>query len=693
MCPSVVFYNKSNMITEADRMVSVLLTLVENTELSQYWTALDTRQLRSSVEAEGVAFLTNTLPKLGGLLSELLREGKISTPVEGFKCVRGHVYPTFMKRAWETLVEKRTEHDTPFKIDYLRYDLDTSNVNSLRLELSHELAGAVKAIRQVSLMYYKTKLPYSADQVRSVSDAFVQTEVDLADLDLSAQTTRDKQIVITGDGMCVTTVDTLLTRASRIVHMLLHRFDPMDIMPRHGSGASACKTKPWERYKRPRFISKLDAVYPYRDWFFLSQAVDASDSDRVLDWEDTPMARVVFVPKDSRGPRLISAEPREFMFIQQGLMTQLYRAIESYPMVKAQLDCRDQTRNQRLARWGSETNAVATLDLKEASDRVSVQLVERLFPKHWVKSLLACRSEGTVLPDGRVVLFRKFAPMGSAVCFPVEAICFWAIANAVCWTGERYFDRLFDCTSDIYAQSNQLAVFGDDIIVPTGYASSVISALEAVGLLVNRNKSYTEGPFRESCGAEFFLGEDVSIVRCREVPWSEGGRRKMDRARFRTCDWFNNLILRYGTYCLSEPLRHLFEEWYGDVVVSSHVTVPTDNEFQSVSVPSRGLVLLGSFRLIPERWRHPCRDEWTPREIRGLRRNGNRRPPKDRLRWNHELDRLEVLTLIESPEIIQIDTDDWSHLLRILLCGSGTLDASMWTLAKRCKYKYGWIPV
>jgi hypothetical protein len=724
------------MNVETNRLVSVLLTLVNNTELSRFWTPLDERYLLARVEAEGLKFLTVELPKLAKALEAAMRQGVLN-PIEGFKRMKNRVYPSFLAKAWETLFPFHPDHDyvegDKVQVAKLAPELFMYHDENFMVRHSaHSYAGAVRAIRQICLMYYKTKLPYEDDQIRAVEEAFKASETALTGLDLSASATYVHPFELEAgmrenkDAVDRQLLDTALTRARHLVCKLLYRSDPMDILPQHGSGASSCKTNPWDRYKSFRFIPKLDAVYNYREWFYISQGVDVAPSEKehvdMLEVCEEPLARVVYVPKDSRGPRLISTEPREYMFIQQGLMSKLYDAIGMYPTVKAQLDCQDQMRNKHLARFGSETGSVATLDLKEASDRVSLTLVERLFPQQWVRSLKACRSIGTVLPSGEVVTFRKFAPMGSAVCFPVEAICFWALANAAValhrgydWT--EYVQALFeDATHSLETAVNQIAVFGDDIIVPTDTAKSVMSVLESVGLLVNRNKSFLRGPFRESCGGDFFLGEDVSYAKCRELPYATGSRNVMDRASFRTADWFNNLITRFGTYCLTEPLRALFEEWYGPVVVSTNVTPPPD-EFSFGSVPSRGLLLLGHIRDVPESYRTQRRgrkaesvceyfdiserefkkeSEHAQRLMIQKYDNAKRRGVNTtyaRVRFNLDLDRLEVKVPIESQVILEIDSDDWSHLLRILLKGSGTQDASSWPLAKRCKYKYGWIPV
>lgn len=659
------------MRDETLRLVSVWETLVKNTELSQYVTDWDLSYIRKRVEAEGLSFLTVTMPQLGKFLDALLRneDGYLELP-PGWGVVKDGAYPRFLERAWRFVLSRVTVVETMEKV----YDelTDSFIVRGRKSYLCHrrqtpittfevtDYAGAVGCIRQLTLMFYKLNLPFTDVQVASVKEAFKAAEADVALLDFNQIR---KELLPSGKGL---SMDIVLTRARQLVHRLLHRFNPMEIRPRHGSGASACKVKPWERYKRPRFIPKLDRVYPYADWFYLNINHVSSSLDELmtLQIEPQPSARVVYVPKDSRGPRLISAEPREFMYIQQGLMAMLYDAIETYPVIKQQLSCIDQTRNQHLAKVGSLFDHVATLDLKEASDRVSVKLVEELFPSNWVECFHACRSEVTTFPDGETVRMEKFAPMGSAVCFPVEAICFWAITIAASlrpWdlSSKRLFaDSLNAAESYLY----DFAVFGDDIICPSNHVENVIAALEHVGLIVNTSKSYLTGPFRESCGTDYLLGNLVTPVRLRFLPTVSGSRTTMHEARFRTMDCFNNLIVRYGCQ-LTEPLRSLFEEWYGPVVVlPEHSWKTSPDKVRTL----KGLHLFGWSLSIPATTKR---------------------------RMHKKLHRFEVYVPIECSVDARIDEDDWCHLLRVLLQGSHRRGAGVVTLAKRHSYKYGWMPV
>jgi hypothetical protein len=607
-----------------DTLASMWEATATGTHLSAYVTQRDTSECKRRILAEGLPFLTNVLPKLGKALELSFKTGRFEPPAE-FKVRKGKAYPMFLERAWAVL----------FREDGSALFPTATELFGATLGGVQEMSDAVLAIRQLTLMFYKLEMQYSNDVKNSVINRFIATDAALQESD-----------------KLLDNVDPLLTRAAKLIKRLLHRFDPMDIRPKHGSGASACKTKPWLRYNRPRYFKQVDAVYHYTEWYFTSlDHVSELYPDLFEDSEElVPTAKVVLVPKDSRGPRLISEEPRETMFLQQGLMSKLYEAIEYYPNVRAQLSCIDQTRNRALACLGSETGYYATLDLSDASDRVSWQLVQRLFPSNWVTALAATRSPQTRLPNGTIVPLQKFAPMGSACCFPVEAITFWALAHAANPPSERILRVLFDRDSPVDHLVG-VAVFGDDIIVPCAVADKVTVALESVGLLVNRDKSYLQGPFRESCGGDFFLGEDVSIVRVRDLPLTRGTYRTVCGCKFRLSDAINNLIRRYG-HRLTPTLSRLFTSLYGPVDILDMVLNPNPD----------GLCILGRANDVQK----PACDSW------------------------HQIMVREVL--VERTVDLNIHLTDRCQILRFFLSGSPERSIATVSLAKRHRYEMDWTP-
>jgi hypothetical protein len=68
------------------------------------------------------------------------------------------------------------------------------------------------------------------------------------------------------------------------------------------------------------------------------------------------------------------------------------------------------------------------------------------------------------------------------------------------------------------AVSQEVLVFGDDIIVPSDVAGSVVECLHHFRLKVNPAKTFTTGLFRESCGYDAYSGTEVSRVSVMSAP-------------------------------------------------------------------------------------------------------------------------------------------------------------------------------
>jgi len=616
--------------------------LATQTQLSKYVTPADVQTLYRRTEAEGLTFLTVTLPRLFKSLDTAFADTKLTSPV-GFKVKKNHAYPLFLVKAWEAIFNK---------------DGSLKPVAEIQM-------GAVICIRQLSAIYYKLETPHTETQIETVVSSFLKTEEDVKNLDFSDP-------AISG----------ILERAKGLVHRLLSGVNPLDIRPRHGSGSSACKVKPWERYCSFRFIPRLNEVFPYDQYFFYNQTHLADRLDDLLNAESAePAARVVFVPKDSRGPRLISCEPRELMFIQQGLMAKLYESVLKYPAITRMVSFTDQTRNQELARIGSIDESLATIDLKEASDRVSVKLVKAIFPDNWFSALSASRSQSTTLPDGTNVPLDKFAPMGSACCFPVEAICFWAIVLAAKPRDRDYINSLFSKRLTGRTRERQkcltLAVYGDDIIVSSFERETAIQALESCGLLVNMDKSYWNGPFRESCGGDFLNGINVTPVRLKHLP--DNNKQSM----MRIADHFNQMISNAHTEYPEDLFHSIFEEWYGPVPISANWWT---------RIPDRGRNVGESQRNVSQRARVSLDPNKNGKAFNGLALRGrySKIPNGYEKRWNPELHQLEYSIPMESAIHCEVDADRWGQVLRREVEPSEFLPVDSCAVANRTRINNGW---
>ncbi|UUW21263.1 MAG: RNA replicase beta chain [Sanya fiers-like virus 14] len=139
-------------------------------------------------------------------------------------------------------------------------------------------------------------------------------------------------------------------------------------------------------------------------------------------------------------------------------------------------------------------DSFATIDLSDASDRISTVLVKALLPHDWYYQLCKIRNRFVKLPDGSVHELNKFMCQGCGFTFELETLLFYCIAmTAMRRAGQK------PCA----------LVFGDDTIVPDASSSVVMQAYTSCGLVVNFNKSFSHSSFKESCGYDTFDGIPV----------------------------------------------------------------------------------------------------------------------------------------------------------------------------------------
>lgn len=201
--------------------------------------------------------------------------------------------------------------------------------------------------------------------------------------------------------------------------------------------------------------------------------------------------KIAFVPKTARVDRPIAVEPFLNGFVQKGIDEYMRQKLS-----RVGLDLSDQSMNQKWAREGSlddSEGGFVTIDLSSASDSIAIEVVKNLLPHDWFYLLDRIRSKQYVLNGGLPASYEKFCSMGNGFCFPLETLLFAAACAAV--------------GSGVPGQD--FLVYGDDIIVRKLYAAPLIALLDELGFAVNSGKTFLEGPFRESCGADWFGGEDV----------------------------------------------------------------------------------------------------------------------------------------------------------------------------------------
>lgn len=212
-----------------------------------------------------------------------------------------------------------------------------------------------------------------------------------------------------------------------------------------------------------------------------------------------PGNRVTFVPKTAITERAIAIEPLLNVFAQLGLGRVLRRKLKR----NAQIDLDDQTPNQRAAKQGSIDGSLATIDLSSASDTVSREVVRALLPDAWYSALDICRSKVGEL-DGVPFAYEKFSSMGNGFTFELETLIFYALSHSACVISGQ--------------DPSQVLVYGDDIVVPVDAYDTLREILEFFGFSLNSKKSFKTGSFRESCGKDYYRGQDVRPFLQKEVP-------------------------------------------------------------------------------------------------------------------------------------------------------------------------------
>lgn len=477
----------------------------------------DINTVVSRVKDEGDSFLTITLPSFCKAFERGLREGKVdSSTFAGFRGRAG--LPVFLRGFLSQIFDAKTG-----------CLLGDANID------------AVFAVRQLCLVFGKIKRSCSdrrnADALRSyrVTDDQLSRINVLIQHATAPEACRRTIVRLQADGQSFPegqTGKTFLSDPSsltRIWELLFGRlFDELDVLleiqdytrlvPKHGPGATVDKLIGNQKFYNRNWTTRLDRLLPFGD-FVVPNWRHAEESIELIEPGQEPPVKVILVPKTLKTPRVIAIEPVHMQYAQQAVLSYLVQKIHEDDLLRGLMgfikvdDFDGQSVNRALAREGSKTGLLATLDLSEASDRVSNSLVQFLMRRHRNSSelLQAVRSRQANV-DGEVISLNKYASMGSAVTFPVEAMVFLTL---IVFGIDRQLKRPVR-RSDLSQMVGSVRVFGDDMIVPRHCASHVVESLEAFGFKVNVDKSFWTGEFRESCGGDYFRGEDVSVVRLRE---------------------------------------------------------------------------------------------------------------------------------------------------------------------------------
>lgn len=440
-----------------------------------YTRDLDT--LKRRIDAEGKTFVLVTLPTIGSYLLKLTVDKNASLP--SLKKRKGTDYPVWLNRLF-----------------CLAFEDDDTTVRAKCFQTIYCIAVAFKKLRG----------SYEMSLRINTWSSFLQCDDEIKDIDIFSS---ERYPIME----CARAY--FYAFAKNLDTENLSRFRP-------GPGSTNTRRRKSERFRPFRIFEQIDRCFPVDEYFY-SHPWDIVEQSawftRIYnERRKYTTARFKTVPKYVGKPRGICIEENEMQVMQQGLRDALYDHIERY--YSPYINLRRQDINANLALKSSLDGKYSTIDFSEASNRVARDIVSWLSQDNKLlhDQLMALSTRYVVCEDD-CDLQRKlrdlglnlskrvnmYAPMGSALCFPVMTLVHRCLIEGILRVHVPNYNLDSNGLYDIY-------VYGDDILVRTEYTPLVIEKLALFGMKINAEKSYWTGSFRESCGIHAYNGMDVTPV-------------------------------------------------------------------------------------------------------------------------------------------------------------------------------------
>lgn len=261
------------------------------------------------------------------------------------------------------------------------------------------------------------------------------------------------------------------------------------------SGLKRAARKRYLRWFRERFPKDCIRGADRRLWSHFKNSKRPGFA--MFEWKLTQIvsfhhgSRFSSVPKNNSNRRPINVECMANVLTQSQIGIGISKSIKSFFGID--LNVLQDVHRVRIA-----DQAIATIDLSNASDSISLELVEFLLPKWLFRRICGTRASFVLGPDGSYYETKKVSSMGNGFTFELMTL----ILTCICRTLDP-----------------EATVFGDDIIIDSSKAQELMSLLQAVGLKVNISKSFWDGPFRESCGGNYHHSE--GYIRSFDFEWPE----------------------------------------------------------------------------------------------------------------------------------------------------------------------------
>lgn len=541
------------MKSQVNDVLPVLLAICEDVRVA--YPAIDgidrdIQRLSRLCQTRGLGFLCLDLPSLDKVLLDGLEEGHLPASFGPFRAVskKCHV-PRLFSGLWLRVFDKNA---------MLKPDVDFT---------------AIAFLRQLSTVAKKLEMGCSPRRCFAALEKYYEVESSLPTPSLNwegnwgdPESLREglhiREVLVKDAPLLGPPsfdrgrANLLLSKVQQVADLILSSMLPYDphlwsdvLMEyegvsgfKHGPGAVQERLQQWEKSTFKEWSWKLESIFP-----FYSFGIMMNDN-RVPIRKERP-SRLLMVPKTLKSPRIICAEPVAQQWCQQAILG--FMEFEFDRLWAGDfIDLKDQGKSGSMVLSASRDQKHSTIDLSDASDRLSCFVVERLFRRNpaLLDALYAARTRYVDVEYRRhknFIRLKKFASQGTAVTFPVQSLCFLIMALAASHRGsEVSLESLQRLRKDV-------RVYGDDIIVPTHGYVDLKSIMSWCFLKVNDDKSFSKGKFRESCGTDAYSGYDITPCK----PTVFGSDAPGDIIAI--VDTSNNLFKKGFWHASNELLSHL----------------------------------------------------------------------------------------------------------------------------------------
>ena len=304
----------------------------------------------------------------------------------------------------------------------------------------------------------------------------------------------------------------------------------------------ACEAERWElpvtgsQHQIDWFDSEMSQIDSVQD-YWIRQLY--SDPNRSV-YQPVDALKLALVPKTFKSLRAIMPNTTIGSYMSHGLGVMIRKRLKRVGYDIGSL----QMRHRFLAQLASTNNLYVTADLSSASDSISVELVKLLLPPDWFEILNLSRIKNVILPNGHVVESQTFCTMGIGFTFPLQTLVFLSLLKAIEATEFGYYDK------------RTISVYGDDLIYSKRQHPRVVSVFQQLGFVINLDKTFDEGGFRESCGGDYYRGVDVRPFQPQNGSASVGAKT-YEAILYK---YINGLLMRWTEYEVRETLLYLVSE-------------------------------------------------------------------------------------------------------------------------------------